>query len=87
MTDTTPDTTDETESSRRWSLLGLGGALSLCCLFAPAAAGVVGGAAAGGTTAALGGGLVRILVSAITVGIIGVAVRAWTETDSQSCER
>lgn len=70
----------------RWSLLGLGGVVSLCCLFAaPATTGAVGGAVAGGTTAALGGGLVRILVSALTVGGIGIALRL--RSDSPPCEK
>ena len=86
MTDTPSDTTEEATSRGRWSLLGLGGTVSLCCLVAaPAATGAVGTAVAGGTTAALGGGLVRILVSAVTVGIIGIAVRIWSS--SPSCKR
>jgi hypothetical protein len=77
--DTDTEATDETDSRRRWSMLGLGGALSLCCLFAaPTATGAVGSAVAGGTTAVLGGGAVRVLVSAVTVGGIGIAVRTWT---------
>ncbi|MUV61867.1 hypothetical protein, partial [Halobacterium sp. CBA1126] len=60
--------TDDADGGPNWSLLGLGGALSLCCLFGPAAAGAAGGAAAGGATASVGGGLVQIAVSAATVG-------------------
>jgi hypothetical protein len=68
---------DETDASARWSLLGVGGTVSLCCLFAaPAATGAAGSTVAGGATAALGGGLVRILVSALTVGVIGLAMRS-----------
>lgn len=59
-------------STPPWGLLGVGGALSLCCLFATPAAGA---AAAGGTTAAFGGGLVRIVVTALTVGVIGAVYR------------
>ena len=67
---------ESAESGSRWSLLGLGGAVSLCCLFAaPATGGAVGGTVAGGATAALGGGVVRILVSALTVGLLGLALR------------
>jgi len=67
---------ESADSDSRWSLLGLGGAVSLCCLFAaPAAGGAVTGTAAGGATAALGGGVVRILVSALTVGLLGMALR------------
>jgi hypothetical protein len=58
-----------------WRLLGVGGALSLCCLFAAPAGGA---AAAGGTAAALGGGLTRVLVTAITVGVIGLVYRIWS---------
>jgi len=69
-------TDDSTESNGGypWSLLGGGGTVSRCCLVAaPAAGGAA--VAAGGTTAALGGGLVRVLVSALTVGVIGVGLR------------
>jgi len=72
MTDPDANGSPDSESTPPWELLGVGGALSLCCLFAaPAAA----GAAAGGTTAALGGGLTKILVSALTVGAIGAVYR------------
>lgn len=85
MTDIQTEPTDETGSRRRWSLLGLGGALSLCCLFAaPAATGAAGATAAGGATAALGGGLIRILVAALTVGVLGFVYRF--RSDSKSCE-
>lgn len=66
------DSDDAGDSRSRWALLGLGGALSLCCLFAPAA-GVAGGAAAGGTVASLGGGVVQIAVTAFTVGALAAA--------------
>ena len=74
------------EESTGWrSLLGVGGAVSLCCLFAtPAGTGAVGTTVAGGTTAALGGGLVRILVSAMAVGIVAAVVRM--RTGCGSCE-
>jgi O-antigen ligase len=85
MTDTRADPTDEPDATRRWSLLGLGGALSLCCLVAaPAATGAVGGTVAGGTTAVLGGGVVQILVSAVTVAVVGIALRLWTGSGSQT---
>lgn len=64
------------DDGRRWSILGIGGALSLCCLFAaPAATGAAGGAVAGGTTAALGGSLVQILVTVFAVGTLAFAYR------------
>lgn len=72
MTDSDPATNSEADSTPPWRLLGVGGALSLCCLFAAPTAGA---AAAGGTAAALGGGLVRILVTAVTVGVVGAVYR------------
>jgi hypothetical protein len=72
------DTDDGTDSNGRLAVLGIGGALSLCCLFgAPTAAAVAGGGAAGGA-AALGAGLVRVLVVAATVGLVGAVVRRRT---------
>lgn len=69
MTGSNEDTSAEDTSTPPWRLLGVGGALSLCCLFAaPTAAGA---AAAGGTAAVLTGGLIRIVVTALTVGVIG----------------
>lgn len=59
-----------------WAILGLGGVLSLCCLLAtPAATGTVGGVAAGRATNALGGPVIQILVTALTVGILGFGYR------------
>ncbi|MFD1589502.1 hypothetical protein ACFR9U_21200 [Halorientalis brevis] len=85
MTGTSAKPSAESETSGRWALLGIGGTVSLCCLFAaPAATGAAGAAVAGGTTAAIGGGVVRVLVSALTVGLIGVLLRA--RGDSCSCE-
>ncbi|WP_232701775.1 hypothetical protein [Halobacterium wangiae] len=83
---TTSEEDADADSGDRWTLLGVGGALSLCCLFAaPAATGVAGGTAAGGATAALGGGLIRVLVAALTVGVIGVVLRL--RSGSGSCEK
>lgn len=77
MTDESPDYDGSSASTSRRSLIGLGGAVSLCCLFAtPAATGAVGTTVAGGTTAALGGGLIRILVTAFGVGI-AASVIGW----------
>jgi len=67
MTSQEADAESDAGSPPPWGLLGVGGAVSLCCLFAAPAAGGV----AGATTTALGGGLVRILVTALTVGTIG----------------
>ncbi|WP_436925013.1 hypothetical protein [Halosimplex amylolyticum] len=60
----------------RWSVLGIGGLVSLCCLFvAPATTGAAGAVAAGGATAALGGGLVQIAVTAVTIGALAGTYR------------
>ena len=78
MTDADTDSTDEAHSKIRRLILGIGGVLSLCCVFvAPAATGAVGITATGGTTAALGGGFVEILVSAVTGGVIAIVARIW----------
>jgi hypothetical protein len=69
MTDSDEAASAEDASAPPWGLLGAGGALSLCCLVAAPTAGA---AAAGGATASLSGhGLVRIAVTALTIGIVG----------------
>jgi hypothetical protein len=74
------------ESDARWPLAAVGGAVSLCCLFAaPAATGAAGGAVAGGAAASLGGGVVRVAVSALTVGLVAVVWRH--RTDATCCEQ
>ncbi|WP_336038019.1 hypothetical protein [Halobacterium yunchengense] len=71
------DADTDCDDGPNWSLLGFGGALSLCCLFAPAAAAGVGtGTAAAGATAGAGGGFVQVAVSAVTVGVVGAAFYA-----------
>lgn len=77
MTDSGGTTNADESSAPPWRLLGVGGALSLCCLFAAPAAGA---AAAGGTAAALGGGLVRVLVTVLTVGVVGAVSRLRSST-------
>jgi precorrin-3B methylase len=72
------------DSGSRWSVLGLAGVGSLCCIVAPTISVASGVTAASGATAAIGGGLVQILVTALTVGAIGLAVRYRTD---RSCER
>jgi hypothetical protein len=72
MTGSDAEASTEGASTPPWRLLGVGGALSLCCLFAAPAAGA---AAAGGTAAALADGLVRIVVTALTVGLFGAVYR------------
>ena len=65
-------------------LLGIGGALSLCCLVAtPATTGAVGGVAGGGVAAAFGGSLVRVLTTALTVGLLAVLVRVRSGGDAR----
>jgi hypothetical protein len=80
------DAEEDIESTRSyWSLFGIGGALSLCCLVAaPAASGAVGGAAGASTAATLGGGVVQVLVTAVTVGLLAGLVRL--RTGGESCE-
>lgn len=77
MTDLTAESVDATAARSWWPILVVGGAVSLCCLFAApsATAAVATGVAA--ETSALGGGVVRVLVSAIAVATIAVAIRAW----------
>jgi len=79
------DADGSAESTRsHWSLLGLGGALSLCCLVAaPAATGAAGAATGGGVAAALGGSVVQILVTAVAVGLPAGPFRS--RTGGESC--
>ncbi|UPV76967.1 hypothetical protein M0R89_22195 (plasmid) [Halorussus limi] len=66
-----------------WGLLGLAGALSLCCIGTAALAGgaaVAGGTAAGATAVSgpasgLGGILVTALVTALPLVVIGLVLR------------
>jgi len=75
--DATADRDGRETTPTRWGILGIGGTVSLCCLFAaPAATGAAGATVAGGATATLGGGLVRVFVSALTVGLIGFFLRS-----------
>lgn len=79
MTTAATEPTEDTSSMTRWSLLAVGGAVSLCCLFAtPATMSAVGTSAAGGSTVAPTDGLVQILVSMAAVGVLGLAVRLRT---------
>ncbi len=85
MDDSTEDGEGESEPPSRWPVLWVGGAVSLCCLFAAPATGAAGATLAGGATAAAGGTLVQIAVVALTVGMIGLVVRL--RSGSDSCER
>ncbi len=68
------NTTDESDRSMsRWSLLGLGATVSLCCLFAAPTASSA--AVAGSTAAAAGGGVVRVVVTGLTVAVVGAVLR------------
>ena len=84
MTD--PD--EASDRTARWPLLGLGGAVSLCCVFAaPSASSAVttaaaGGAAAGGAAAGTGADAVRIVVTALAVGLLVFVVRRRTDASS-----
>ena len=62
-----------TERDTPWALLGLGGAVSLCCLGSAA----VGGAAltSGAVVGGLGAGVAQVLVTVATVGVLGLAWR------------
>ena len=68
----------------RWSVLGLAGVGSLCCIVAPSVSVASSVTAASGAIATIGGGFVQILVTALTVGAIGLAVRYRTD---RFCER
>ena len=72
------------DSKPGWSVLGLAGVGSLCCIVAPSVSVASGVTAASGATAAIGGGFVQILVTALTAGAIGLAVRYRTDS---FCER
>ncbi|WP_226013433.1 hypothetical protein [Halomicrobium salinisoli] len=74
------------ESTRSFrALLGVGGALSLCCLVAaPAATGAAGAVGGGGTAAALGGSLVQVLATAAAVGLLAALIRL--RTGGESCD-
>lgn len=75
------ETEVDSGSQARWSILGLGGVVSLCCLFAaPLTAGSAGTAAGAGSAAALGGSLLQIAVTALTVGIFGVVLSLRTRS-------
>ena len=69
---------DDDDSLSRWSLLGVGGLASLCCLGPGAAA--VGGTA---TVGALGADLLQVSVTALVLAVAAVVVRRRT---CQVCE-
>ncbi|WP_302081641.1 hypothetical protein [Salinibaculum rarum] len=58
------------DAASRWSVLGLGGLASLCCL-GPGAAAIGGGA----TASALGVGLLQVGVTALTLALVAAVVR------------
>jgi hypothetical protein len=86
MTASDEDANAGDASTPPWGVLGVGGAVSLCCLFAAPTAG---DAAAGGTAGAIGGGLIRIVVTALTVGVIGTFCWLYSsgDTDQSSAIR
>ena len=66
-----------------WRLLGIGGLASLCCVGTSAVGGaaLASGAVAGG----VGANVAQVLVTVLTVGILGVA---WTQFGPDpKCER
>ena len=66
---------DGTDSGSTWSILGIGGVASLCCLFiASATTAAAGSALSGSATAAFGGTLVQIAVTALAVGVVAAGV-------------
>jgi hypothetical protein len=69
---------DVTERDVPWRLLGLGGAASLCCVGTSAIGGaaITSGAVAGG----LGAGIAQILVTVVTVALVGLAWR-WRRSE------
>jgi hypothetical protein len=80
MTDCSGDDGDDArEDASRWAWLGLGGILSLCCVFAASASTAAVGGTAAGTTAAAGGGPVQIAVAAVTVAALWLVFRVRAE--------
>jgi hypothetical protein len=66
-----------------WRLLGIGGLASLCCVGTSAVGGaaLASGAVAGG----VGANLAQVLVTVLTVGLLGLA---WTRFGPEpNCER
>ena len=84
-----------TGSASTWSILGIGGIASLCCIFlAPATAAATGSALSGSATAVFGGTLVQIIVTALAVGVVAAGVSAGRRvrgstgpTDGCHCEQ
>jgi hypothetical protein len=70
-------------SDTPWSLLGIGGVASLCCIGGSAVGGaaLATGAVAGGA----GASIAQVLVTVLTVGVLGLA---WTQFGPDpECER
>lgn len=76
-----------------WRLLGLGGLASLCCIGGSAVGGAaVGGAVIGGTALASGGivgglgaGVAQVVVTVLTMGIIGLVW--WRVSPDLTCKQ
>ncbi|MFB6270360.1 MAG: hypothetical protein ABEH83_10470 [Halobacterium sp.] len=68
----------------RLAWLGLGGVLSLCCVFATSTGTAVVGGTAAGSTAAAGGGPVQIAVAAVTVAALWLVFRLRAERSADS---
>ncbi|WP_181686539.1 hypothetical protein [Halorhabdus salina] len=84
-----------TDSASTWSILGIGGVASLCCIFlAPATAAATGSALSGSATAAVGGTFIQVVVTALAVGVVAAGVSAGRRvrgstgaTDGCHCEQ
>lgn len=68
-----------------WTILGVGGAMSLCCLGSAAVGGaaLTSGAVAGG----LGAEVFQVLVTVATVGVLGLGWRRFQRDGDGECER
>ncbi len=71
---TASDQDGDADTGSPWSVLGVGGALSLCCVLTAPVGAAVGGAAVGGVTSVTGG-LVEVLVTVVAVGTVAVLLR------------
>ncbi|WP_137284261.1 hypothetical protein [Halorussus salinisoli] len=72
------------EGDAPWRLLGIGGLASLCCVGGSAVGGaaLASGAVAGG----MGAGVVQVLVTMLTVGVLGVVWSAFGPDPNCDCD-
>ncbi|WP_276279944.1 hypothetical protein [Halorussus caseinilyticus] len=73
-----------TRDGAPWRVLGIGGVASLCCVGTSAVGGaaLASGAVAGG----LGAGVVQVLVTVLTVGVLGLAWSAFGPDPKCECD-